>query len=150
MGPLLPVLYLAAVTVPLVWIDVRQHRLPNALVLPGYLVLLAAFAWVWLQTGWFPWLGLASAAGYFGVLYLLAWFGGMGMGDVKLAGVLGGAAGLVSLHVVVLSPVLAFVLAGLVSIVVWVVTRSMRTRIPFGPFMLAGFWIAVYLQLSGS
>src|SRR3954471_13140692 len=28
--------YVAAVTVPLCVIDVREHRLPNALVLPGY------------------------------------------------------------------------------------------------------------------
>jgi leader peptidase (prepilin peptidase)/N-methyltransferase len=37
---LVPILYLAAVTVPLAVTDIRSHRLPNALVVPG-LVLLA-------------------------------------------------------------------------------------------------------------
>ena len=150
---MLPLLYLALVTVPLIVIDVRSHRLPNSLVLPGYLVLLMAMLGVWWQTAEFPWLALASAAGYFVVLYLLAWLGGMGMGDVKLAGVLGGASGLVSLQAVVMSPVIAFLAAGLVSLVVWALTRTSKTRIPFGPFLLVGFWLAValvYFQSSAS
>lgn len=150
---LLPLIYLALVTIPLVVIDVREHRLPNWLVLPGYLVLLVAMAGTWIQTGMFPWLALTAAAGYFVFLYLLAWLGGMGMGDVKLAGVLGGASGLVSLQVVVMSPVAAFLTAGLVSLVVWALTRTSKTRIPFGPFLLAGFWLALalnYFQSSAS
>lgn len=146
-------LYLALVTVPLMIIDLRSHRLPNKLVLPGYAVLLVAIFGIWWQAGEFPWLALAATAGYFVFLYLLAWLGGMGMGDVKLAGVLGGASGLISLQAVMLSPVLAFLLAGLVSLVVWALTRTSKTRIPFGPFLLAGFWLALalsYFQSSAS
>lgn len=150
---MLPLLYLALVTVPLIVIDVRSHRLPNLLVLPGYAVLLTAMLGTWWQEGEFPWLSVAAAAGYFVFLYLLAWLGGMGMGDVKLAGVLGGASGLVSLQAVVMSPVFAFLAAGLVSLVVWALTRTSKTRIPFGPFLLVGFWLAValvYFQSSAS
>lgn len=150
---LLPLSYLALVSIPLMVIDVREHRLPNWLVLPGYLVLLVAMAGVWLTTGNFPWVALAAAIGYFVFLYLLAWLGGMGMGDVKLAGVLGGASGLHSLQAALIAPIAAFMLAGVVSLAVWAVTRSMKTRIPFGPFMLAGLWLAVgltYFQSSAS
>lgn len=139
----LPLVYLAIVSIPLVVVDVRDHRLPNRLVVPGYAVLLVATLGLWLTTGSFPWHALASAAGYFVFLYLLAWLGGMGMGDVKLAGVLGGASGLVSVTAVLGSVVLAFLAAGLVSLAVWAVSRSVKTRIPFGPFMLFGFWLAI-------
>lgn len=81
------------------------------------------------------------------------------MGDVKLAGLLGGAAGLISVPAAILSPVLAFVAGGVASVVVLIVTFSRRsdlplkqvwavtkqTRIPFGPFMLLGFWVAAAL-----
>lgn len=81
------------------------------------------------------------------------------MGDVKLAGLLGGAAGLIGVPAAFLSPVLAFIAGGVASLVVlivtffkrtdlpleqaWAVTRD--TRIPFGPFMLLGFWVAIAL-----
>jgi leader peptidase (prepilin peptidase)/N-methyltransferase len=61
---------------------------------------------------------------------------------------LGAAAGLVSPSVAILSPLLAFVLGGLVSAVILATRRGTRaTRIPFGPFMLVGFWAAVALGL---
>jgi leader peptidase (prepilin peptidase)/N-methyltransferase len=142
---LIVLIYLAAVTLPLTWIDLRQHRLPNLLVVPGYAALLASLAWVWVESASFPWLPLVAAAGYFVFLCVLSYAGGMGMGDVKLAGVLGGAAGLVSAQAALASPVLAFVLGGVGSLAAWAITRSSQTRIPFGPMMLAGFWIAVLL-----
>lgn len=138
----LPLAYLAVVSVPLIVTDIRSHRLPNALIVPGYVVLLISLGGVWISTGFFPWLALVGAVGYFVFLYLLAWLGGMGMGDVKLAGVLGGASGLLSLEAVILSPVISFLTAGLFGLAVWAVTRSTKTRIPFGPFMIAGAWLA--------
>ena len=81
------------------------------------------------------------------------------MGDVKLAGLLGGAAGLIGVPAAILSPVLAFVAGGVASLVVLIATFAKRsdlplkqawevtkqTRIPFGPFMLLGFWVAAAL-----
>ena len=148
---LLPFLYLAAVSLPLTIIDLKQHRLPNKLVLPGYLVMLAGLLGyvtfslltqrgneVWVFAGEV----LLCAAGYFGFLFLLSYLGGMGMGDVKLAGVLGGTAAMLSLAAAVCSVLLAFVIGGLVSLVVLAVRRKRGIRIPFGPFMLVGFWIS--------
>jgi leader peptidase (prepilin peptidase)/N-methyltransferase len=142
--------YIAAVTIPLVVIDVRSRRLPNRLVLPGYLVAAATLMVVWLSSPASTSIvtALISAGTYLLFLFALSWAGGMGMGDVKLAGVLGAAAGLVSPSVAVLSPLLAFGLGGLASAVILVTRRGTRaTRIPFGPFMLFGFWIAVALGL---
>ena len=140
--------YIAAVTIPLIVIDVRSHRLPNRLVLPGYLVAAVTLVAVSLSTGAIPLASLIAAVAYVLFLFALSFAGGMGMGDVKLAGVLGAAAGLVGPSAAILSPLLAFGLGGLASAVVLVTRRGTRaTRIPFGPFMLAGFWIAVALGL---
>jgi leader peptidase (prepilin peptidase)/N-methyltransferase len=140
--------YIAAVTIPLVVIDLRSHRLPNRLVMPGYLVAAVALAGAGVATGAFPAVALISAAAYVLFLITLSFAGGMGMGDVKLAGVLGAGAGLVSPSAAIASPVLAFVLGGGVSAVILLTRRGTRaTRIPFGPFMLLGFWGAVTLGL---
>lgn len=156
---IIPLAYLAVVTIPLVRIDWKTHRLPNVWVMPGYIALAIAWIGAWMTTGEYPMLPAIAAAGYFTFMLLLSYGGGMGMGDVKLAGLLGGAAGLISVPAAILSPVLAFVAGGVASLVVliftfakrsdlpfkqaWAVTK--QTRIPFGPFMLLGFWVAMVL-----
>lgn len=159
--PFLPLLYLAVVTIPLVVIDLRHHRLPNLWVVPGYAVLMAAWVGSGVTSGEVPWESIMCAAGYFGFLFVLAWFGGMGMGDVKLAGVVGGAAGFLGFEVGMLSVLLAFVLGGGVSLGILIrqrVRRSRKTensskksrsekRIAFGPFILLGFWVALVLHV---
>lgn len=156
---IIPLAYLAVVTIPLVRIDWKTHKLPNVWVLPGYIALVVAWIGVWMTTGEYPMLPAISAAGYFTFMLLLSYGGGMGMGDVKLAGLLGGAAGLISVPAAILSPVLAFLAGGVASLVVLIVTFAKRsdlpfkqawavtrqTRIPFGPFMLLGFWAAMVL-----
>ena len=75
------------------------------------------------------------------VMLAFAVAGGMGMGDVKLAGVLGLSAGLVSATAAVVSPLVAFVLGGIAAI--GALRGGRGASIPFGPFLLAGFWVAV-------
>ncbi len=148
MWNLLPVVYLAVVSVPLTVIDLREHRLPNLWVMPGYLVVTAAVMGQWSSQGEFPWLVLWGGAGYFLFLLVLSFTGGMGMGDVKLAGVLGATSGMLGLEAVVLSLLFAFVLGGVVSLILLLLRRgNRRTRIPFGPFLLAGFCIAASVTL---
>jgi len=144
--------YITAVTIPLIVIDLRSRRLPNRLVMPGYLVAAGALTAVSVSSGILSGpavvTALVSAVAYVLFLFVLSFAGGMGMGDVKLAGVLGSAAGLLSPSVAVISPLLAFGFGGLASAVILITRRGTRsTRIPFGPFMLLGFWIAVALGL---
>ena len=79
--------YLAALGVPLALIDVREHRLPDALTLPSYpaslLLLGAAAPFVPGGTGRFvhALIGMAAAAALF-FLLLLAFPAGLGMGDL--------------------------------------------------------------------
>jgi leader peptidase (prepilin peptidase)/N-methyltransferase len=136
------VAYLAAVTPWLAWFDVRTHRLPNRLVVPGIGVALLSCAGEWVVSGRAPLVPLVAGSGYAGFLFVLNLVGGMGMGDVKLGAALGFASW--NLSVAVLSPIVAFLIGGLASVVLLVAGRRGR-KIAFGPFLLGGFWLAVAL-----
>jgi leader peptidase (prepilin peptidase)/N-methyltransferase len=140
--------YLAALAVALTVIDLTVHRLPDVLVLPAYPVLLVVFAAECLVTGeWWP-LATALIGGailfalYFGAA--LIYPGGMGFGDVKLAGVLGIALGWLGWGPLVVGGFAAFLIGGVIGIVVLAAKRGGRkTGIPFGPSMLAGAAIGI-------
>ncbi len=142
-GPaLIAVAYLAVVTPWLAAIDIREHRLPNALVLPGIGVGLLSCAGEWVVSARAPLAPLVAGIAYSGFLLVLNLIGGMGMGDVKLGAVLGFSSW--GLTIAVLSPAVAFFGGGLVSLVLLIAGRRGQ-RIAFGPFLLGGFWAAVGL-----
>lgn len=145
----LVLLYLAVVTPQLWRYDLRERRLPNRLVIPGYGIGLATAVAQWAYGGQPTLTALLSGALYAGFLLLLSIAGGMGMGDVKLAGVLGLSAGLISGQAAMLSPVIAFVAGGVVAVLT-LVRLGPRGTIPFGPCLLAGFWIAVLVSPGAS
>jgi leader peptidase (prepilin peptidase)/N-methyltransferase len=145
-------LYLAAITVALTLIDLDVKRLPNAIVLPSYvvgLVLLggaAAITGEWealLRAG----LGMVAMFAFFFVLALI-YPAGMGFGDVKLAGVLGLYLGWLGWGELVIGGFLGFLLGGVVGMGLMVVRKAGRkTAIPFGPFMLIGALLSVVVAV---
>ena len=133
-------LYLAAVSPALCCADLIHRRLPNRLVIPGYAVAATAVTVGWITGDRIaPMAGIAGAL-YFAFLLALSVLGGMGMGDVKLAGVLGLAAGGLGMVTAIASPVIAFAVGTAAAIVA--LTRRTGRSIPFGPCLLAGFWSA--------
>ena len=81
--------------------------------------------------------GLALAGGYL-VLALIS-PSGLGMGDVKLAGLLGIVLGWYGWEQVLAGTIAAFVLGGLAAVVLLVTARAdRRTHLAFGPWMIAG------------
>lgn len=144
--------YIAVVTLPLAIIDIREHRLPNRLVVPGLAVtLLAVLGELVVQGNSVP---VLCATVAFGGFFVLSLWGGLGMGDVKLAPVLGGASGFLGGEVALAALVLAFVLGGMAALAMIIVRRIRRIRrgqrspnIPFGPFMLVGFWVPMTIGL---
>lgn len=139
-------LYLVAIGVALTLIDLDTYRLPNAIVLPSYPVSLVLLALAGLNPGGAPaWdafggalLGGAALLG----IYLLVWRlypAGTGLGDVKLAGVLGLHLGWFGWDAVVVGWFAAYVVGGVVALVLLLAGRARRkTPIPFGPFMIVG------------
>jgi leader peptidase (prepilin peptidase)/N-methyltransferase len=142
-------LYLAAVAVALAVIDLDVHRLPNAIVLPSYAVALALLlAAAVPDSDWGAIArGLAAMALLWSGYRFLAWAkpGGMGGGDVKLAGLLGLYLGYLSLAAVAVGTFLGFLIGGTVGVALLASGRATRrTHVPFGPAMLAGALVAVF------
>lgn len=143
-------LYLGAIGLALAAIDLDTHRLPNALTLPAYpiaAVLLTAAALLDHHPGVL--VRTATGAGVLFALYALLWVlypGGMGLGDVKLAGVLGLYLGYLGWGVLAVGAFLGFGYGAVVGIGLMAVRRAGRkSRIPFGPFMVAGAITAVFV-----
>lgn len=140
-------------------IDARTKTLPNRIVFPLYGVGAAGFGLVTAilhdAHGVHHLIAaLASAAALFVLFYLIAMFGPMGYGDVKLAGVIGLYLGWLSLPAVYAGVLLGTVSAALVSLIV-VATRVARRlawrhfEIAYGPYLLFGAWAAILPNLLG-
>ena len=68
----------------------------------------------------------------------------MGFGDVKLAGVLGIYLGWIGWGAVIVGGFLGFLFGAVVGVGLMVAGRAgRRTKVPFGPFMVAGALVAV-------
>ncbi|MFC4070703.1 prepilin peptidase [Actinoplanes subglobosus] len=139
-------LYLAAVAVALTMIDLDVMRLPDKIVLPSYGVAVALLTPVSIAAGDPGALlrgGLAALALY--LLYLVLATFGMGGGDVKLAPLLGFYLGWLGWSAVAVGAFAGFLLGGLVGGVLMALKlASRKSRIPFGPYMLAGAFLAVF------
>lgn len=148
-------LYLGVVGVALASIDLDVHRLPDVLVLPSVpavLVLLlvpSAVSGQWGALGRAALAGVVLFAGYFVLMIVSPGGGGLGFGDVKLALVLGVLLGWVGWGPVIVSVMAAFVLGGLVSVVLLALRRvSRQSSIAFGPAMIAGAWVALVFPVQ--
>lgn len=142
-------LYLAAVGVALTLIDLDVFRLPDAIVYPSYpvgLALLGIAAGIHGDTT--DYLRAVAGMVVLFAFYALTWFvypAGMGLGDVKLAGVLGLYLGWLGWGPLVVGAFAAFLVGGIVSVGLVVFRDAGRkTRVPFGPFMLIGVLIGIY------
>lgn len=143
---LVPYLLLGVLGVLLAVVDLACRRLPNMLVEPaipaGAVLLAVASVGQWSALGR---AGLAAVVlgGVFLVLWLLPG-GGMGLGDVKLAVLLGLFLGWLGWGEVLSGALLPFLLHGPVALVLLISGRvGRRSRLPFGPAMLAGAWLAI-------
>jgi leader peptidase (prepilin peptidase) / N-methyltransferase len=140
--------YFAVISIILTLIDLDVQRLPNAIVLPSYGVggvLLGAAAL--LSGDLVPAATAAAGAGILFAVYALAALAyprGMGLGDVKLSGVVGLFLGWFGFGALAVGGFAAFLLGGLFSLVLVLLGRGGRkSRIPFGPWMLAGAWVGI-------
>jgi leader peptidase (prepilin peptidase) / N-methyltransferase len=135
-------LALVLLLVPVTLIDLDFRIIPNRLLLVGAGVGLALL--VALQPGELPeHLAAAAAAGGFFLLAVLAYPRGMGMGDVKLAAVLGLFLGRAVAPAIFVALVTG-TLVGAVVIARKGAREGRKTAIPFGPFLALGGVVAVF------
>ncbi|MFM7029884.1 MAG: prepilin peptidase [Micrococcales bacterium] len=141
---------LAVATAPLIWADLKTHRLPN-----GITYSLAAWGFLASLASW-PLDGIPNRlvdSLTWGIVPAVAMFalnlisrGGMGMGDVKLSLGLGLILTLDSLQALATAFVVAFAVAAVVSIFSLLGKKtSMKSALPFGPYLLLGAWVSYLL-----
>ena len=141
-------LWFTAAGVALAAIDLEVRRLPDAIVLPSYAVLavLLAVAAVVDRDPAALLRAAACATAACLAFYAIAVANpvGMGFGDVKLAGIVGGVLGYLSWSAVVVAIAAAFLLGTVVALAGLLTRRVNRTTLlPFGPFVVAGALLAV-------
>ena len=148
-SPALPAYcYFGAVATVVTMTDLRARRIPNGLVVPAYLVgpaLLALGAGV--SGVWWPLLragiGMGLLAGFYLVL-ALTFPGGMGLGDVKWAGIIGLFLAYLSWTTLSTGTLVAFMTAAMVVLARQVSRRRIgRLVLPMAPFMTVGALAAV-------
>jgi leader peptidase (prepilin peptidase)/N-methyltransferase len=134
--------------VVLALVDLEVKRLPDALVLPAYPVVAVLLALCSAVTGdGSALLRAATCAGAAVACFLLAALAspvadGLGLGDVKLAGVLGALLGWLGWYEALMGLLTGFVIGALLAMVLLVLRRVRRSgSIPLGPAMLAGAYV---------
>lgn len=163
---------LAIATPALVWIDAREHRLPNRITIPLLVLALPIVLIDPLMGGLAMWVPAVTGLATGTLLLCLSIIGGLGMGDVKLGMILGFGAGCFGVSSAIASLLIAMLTGGLAGGAVLLAVRIRRrtpsgsidgdltrvgghtgsptaaTRIAFGPFLLLGFWCVVALNAT--
>jgi len=160
---LLALLYLVAVSLALALIDIDVKRLPVVIVVPSWWICAALLAGSALLAGNRP-AALRTLAGG-----LLLWVvyrllhqihpAGMAYGDVRLAGLIGMYLAWLGWMPLAVGAFAGFLFGSLGGAVVLALGGGgLRTKIPYGPYMLAGTWFGLiwgdvlgeaYLRLTG-
>ena len=142
--------WLAACAVPLAWIDAAVQRLPDVLTAPAYagtaifLLLAAAAGRPWGDLVRAVLGGLALAAVYLAITVVSR--SGLGLGDVKLAASLGTLLAWAGWRTLLAGTFAGFLLGAVYGAALLFSRRATRSqRIPFGPFMIAGAFLALLL-----
>ena len=134
-------LVLVGVLVPLALIDLDRRIIPNKITLPAAVAALAIGLALG-PSGVAEQLIAGAGAAAFLLVFALAYPRGMGMGDVKLAGVLGLYLGR-SVAVAMFSGVLAAAILGAAIMARVGVETGRKTAVPFGPFLALGGIVGV-------
>ena len=149
-------LVLVGILVPIALIDLDHQIIPNKITAPAA-VLAVAIGLALKPSGVPEQLIAGAGAAAFLLVFVLAYPRGMGMGDVKLAGVLGLFLGR-DVGVAILVAVVAGTVVGAAVMARLGVQRGRKTKVPFGPFLALGGVVGLlagpaivhwYLHLQG-
>lgn len=137
----------AAVLLALAIIDLRTKKLPNRIVYPSVLMsvaylLLARVAGAPIDLG-------DAAIGFFaygGGMLIVAVIAprGMGMGDVKLAGLIGLVLGALGIRFVGVAAAMGILIGGVAAVVALLFGATRKTGIPYGPSMAVGALVSLF------
>jgi leader peptidase (prepilin peptidase)/N-methyltransferase len=137
----IPIAYLIAIAIPLLVIDIKEHRLPNKLVLPLFPIwLLTSITYVVLTADWWNALlmPLLLSVAYLLIGIVANYFEWIGMGDVKLITAMVLSLSWASLFVLVV-PFIAIAIAIPISLVLLI--KVGVKSVPLAPALYAGYLI---------
>jgi leader peptidase (prepilin peptidase)/N-methyltransferase len=129
------VVFVVTTLAVLSWYDARDRIIPNRIVLPAWAIVLAS-QMALRPDRWAEWLIASGLAFAVFLLPALAVPAALGMGDVKLAGLLGAALGYTVLSGLLIGTLLAGAYCAFLLIRHGAAAR--RIPIPYGPFLAAG------------
>lgn len=134
-GDIILATFFVSVLVALSWYDVRQRIIPNRIVLPAWLAVLGGQVLLhpdeWRESV----IASAVTAAAFLLLSLL-YPAGLGMGDVKLVGLIGAALGSAVLSGLFVGTLLAALFS--VALLLRDGRAARKATLPYGPFLAAG------------
>lgn len=137
---LLPALLLISTLIVIFFIDLKHYIIPNVVVFPVAAIGLGSMIIIW-PNRWLELLaaGLISAAFFFVVAMIKP--GGMGMGDVKMAAMLGFFLG----RAITVALFLGFFLGAAIGVgLIFAGRKGRKSQIPFGPFLAVGALVALF------
>jgi leader peptidase (prepilin peptidase)/N-methyltransferase len=133
---------LVTVLIPITLIDLDHRIIPNRITGPAAVA--AILIGVFLDSDFVvEQLIAGAAAGGFFLLAAIAYPRGMGMGDVKLAGVLGLYLGR-GVGLALLVGLIAGVVVGAIIMARVGTAQGRKTAVPFGPFLAFGGVVAIF------
>jgi leader peptidase (prepilin peptidase) / N-methyltransferase len=137
----------AGLMVALSVIDIRHRRIPNRLVYPAVVIATAVIVAGDLAGGGLDVLdaGIGLFAYGLALLIIALISKGMGMGDVKLAGLIGLVLGSIGLDLVAVAAGMGILLGGVGAIVALLAGADRKSAIPYGPYLASGAVIAVFV-----
>jgi leader peptidase (prepilin peptidase)/N-methyltransferase len=139
----LVVIFVISVLVVISRIDLEHRIIPHRIVVPSWIAVLLAQIAIF-PGHWVQWVVASFGAGLFFLAIALAYPAGLGMGDVKLALLIGAALGWPVLTALFLGTLASGLVAGVMLFKEGSAAR--KRAIPLGPF-LAGGAIVVLLFL---
>lgn len=147
----IPFGYLVAVAPMLAVIDIRSHRLPNSLTLPGIVISLLSVLGVSILEN--KWLELVVTIGVSVLIliigYPLARAELLGMGDIKLLIAFALPLAFISPLALLIGVLVSLALANLVLLPKMILRRlSTKAAIPMGPYLLLGLLGIFGFELS--
>jgi len=146
---LVPIAYVAGMAIPVLIIDLKEHRVPNKVVMP--LLLLTLLCWLTLAVWQGKWaeLGL-SVLVFLGLMFMgiiLNYFDWLGMGDVKCMATLGLIIAWFSVPASLIFPLIVFglslfiVFGALLLDAIGLINLDRTKTVPLYPYIIVAFGI---------
>lgn len=123
--------------------DLKHYIIPDKVLFPAIIIALIynLIPPYDIQHILYNFLAAVIASGFFLIIFLVSKGRGMGFGDVKLAVLMGLLLGLPDVLVALF---LAFFFGAIIGVILMIFEKkSLKSEIPFGPFLIAGVFITI-------